>query len=64
MADIRDFSGVTSYEDLAELIEVDEVVKVLINREQSKVRNRAKNAEDRAILKFARDNPDQFEHLK
>ena len=64
MAEIRDFASVTSWEEMAELATIEEIVKVMINREQSKVRNRAKNAEDRAILKFARDNPDQFEHLK
>jgi len=60
---IRDFEGVTTFEDLAELATVEECVKVLAKEDKQRDRNRKKGTEDRKILKYAKEHPEEFEKL-
>lgn len=59
----KDFTQVTSWEDLAELATLELVCKVMQNRENSKARTREKSATDRKILAYFREHPDELEKI-
>jgi len=59
----KDFTKVSSWEDLAELATLELVCKVMQNRENSKARTREKGAKDRAILRYAKEHPEEFENI-
>jgi len=60
---VEQLKSVDSWEGLAELYDLDALVGVLITRAKQREKGKAKNAQERAILKYARENPEQFENI-
>lgn len=57
-----DYMSMTTWEELEEAgITLEEIKILLYRKQQSGVKNREKNAKDRAILAFAREHPELFE---
>lgn len=57
-----DYMTISTWEELEEAgITLDEVKILCYRKQQSGVKNREKNAKDRAILKYAREHPELFE---
>ena len=60
---VEQLEAVESWEELAELYDIDAVKKSLVARLKQSVRFKAKAMEDRTILKYVKEHPDEFEDI-
>ena len=57
---LEQLQNVDSFEDLAELMEIEEVVGILVRYEKGRMKMREANVKQRAIIRYAKEHPEQF----